>query len=137
MDAAKHHKTECCVNGANKHRFTCLNKTCLLHSWICREHIDENGPQDTEPGTVWRSLLPRLDITSCGFTLERVISQTTTLQLAPSEPPYPRTSGRKTLRLANGTFGVKPTTYHLPPEKLQMLLTKPLTQMNSSTPPIR
>ena len=31
-DAAKHHKAECYVNDKNKHKFTCLNKTYLLHS---------------------------------------------------------------------------------------------------------
>ena len=68
VDTAKHHKTECYVYGINRHKFTCLNRTCLLHSWICKDHIEENGPQsethDMESTTVRRSLLPRLDVTS-------------------------------------------------------------------------
>ena len=45
VDTAKHHETECYVYGINRHKFTCLNRTCLLHSWICKDHIEENGPQ--------------------------------------------------------------------------------------------
>ena len=44
MDTAKHHDTECYVKGTNKHKYTCLNKACLLHSWICVEHTREKGP---------------------------------------------------------------------------------------------
>ena len=44
MDVAKHHDTECYVRSTNKHKYTCLNNTCLLHSWICMEHSKENRP---------------------------------------------------------------------------------------------
>ena len=27
-----------------KHKFTCLNDTCLKHSWVCQNHADENQP---------------------------------------------------------------------------------------------
>ena len=71
VDTAKHQETECYVNGTDRHKFTCLNRTCLLHSWICKDHIKENRPQsethDTESMTVWRSLLTRLEITSSGI----------------------------------------------------------------------
>ena len=30
-------------NGA-KNKYTCLNKDCKLHSWICTAHKDENRP---------------------------------------------------------------------------------------------
>ena len=43
-DLIQHRKDECYVKSTNKHKFTCLNKTCLQHSWICRDHTDENRP---------------------------------------------------------------------------------------------
>ena len=44
MDVAKHHGTECYIRSTHKHKYTCLNNTCLLHSWICIEHSKENRP---------------------------------------------------------------------------------------------
>ena len=35
---------ECYVSSTNKHKYSCLTKTCLKHSWICEDHIDENKP---------------------------------------------------------------------------------------------
>ena len=44
IDVVKHHEDECYVKSTNKHKFTCLNKACLQHSWICCEHTEENRP---------------------------------------------------------------------------------------------
>ena len=44
MDVVKHLDTGCYVKGTNKHKYTCLNKACLLHSWICIKHTKENRP---------------------------------------------------------------------------------------------
>ena len=44
IDCNKHHQTECYVSGTNKHKFSCLSKTCLKHSWICQDHVNENKP---------------------------------------------------------------------------------------------
>ena len=41
---SKHNKTKCYVSSSRKHKFTCLNKACLTHSWVCEDHIDENIP---------------------------------------------------------------------------------------------
>ena len=41
---SKHIATECIVKHNRKHRYTCLNKDCLLHSWICKNHKEENQP---------------------------------------------------------------------------------------------
>ena len=41
MDVSKHHG-KCYVRWNNK--YTCLNSTCLVHSWICMEHPEENRP---------------------------------------------------------------------------------------------
>ena len=27
-----------------KNKYTCLNKECATHSWICTKHKDENKP---------------------------------------------------------------------------------------------
>ena len=43
-DRTKHHETECYVSSTNKHKFSCLNKPCLQHSWTCQNHVDENRP---------------------------------------------------------------------------------------------
>ena len=40
----KHLKIRCHVSSKKKHKFTCLNKACLTHSWICKDHIKENIP---------------------------------------------------------------------------------------------
>ena len=40
----KHHQIKCYVSSTKKHKFTCLNKTCLKHSWFCQDHVDENAP---------------------------------------------------------------------------------------------
>ena len=40
----KHLQNRCYVSSTKKHKFTCLNKTCLKHSWICQDHIDKNKP---------------------------------------------------------------------------------------------
>ena len=44
MDVVKHLDTGCYVKGTNKHKYLCLNKACLLHSWICIKHTKENRP---------------------------------------------------------------------------------------------
>ena len=44
LDGNRHHQTRCYVSGKNKHKFSCLNTTCLKHSWICQDHVDENKP---------------------------------------------------------------------------------------------
>ena len=44
LDCNRHHKTKCYVSGTNKHKFSCLNTSCLKHSWICQNHVDENRP---------------------------------------------------------------------------------------------
>jgi hypothetical protein len=41
---SKHIATECVVNHNRKHMYTCLNKDCLLQSWICKTHMEENQP---------------------------------------------------------------------------------------------
>ena len=41
---SKHIATECVVKHNKKHKYTCLNKDCLLHSWICKNHKEENQP---------------------------------------------------------------------------------------------
>ena len=41
MDVSKQHR-KCYVRSNN--RYTCLNSTCLVHSWICMEHPEENRP---------------------------------------------------------------------------------------------
>ena len=38
----KHLQNRCYVSSEKKHKFTCLNKTCLTHSWICQDQEDEN-----------------------------------------------------------------------------------------------
>ena len=43
-DANNHHQKNCDVTHTTKHKFSCLKKTCLKHSWICRDHIEENVP---------------------------------------------------------------------------------------------
>ena len=40
----KHIATECVVKYNRKHKYTCLNKDCLLHSWVCKTHKEENQP---------------------------------------------------------------------------------------------
>ena len=44
LDYNRHHQTDCNVSSTNKHKFSCLNKSCLQHSWICSDHSDENRP---------------------------------------------------------------------------------------------
>ena len=40
----QHHNNECYVNSDNKHKFSCLHKDCLRHSWVCKQHKYENRP---------------------------------------------------------------------------------------------
>ena len=40
----KHLLTKCYVSNTKKHKFTCLNEECTTHSWICKNHIEENTP---------------------------------------------------------------------------------------------
>ena len=40
----KHVATECPVKYGRKNKYTCLNKECLMHSWICSKHKEENKP---------------------------------------------------------------------------------------------
>ena len=42
--ANRHMSTECTVKFNRKNKYTCLHKECLLHSWICKAHKDENQP---------------------------------------------------------------------------------------------
>ena len=39
-----HLHKHCEVTQTKKHKFSCLSKTCLKHSWICQDHVEENGP---------------------------------------------------------------------------------------------
>ena len=32
------------MSRTNKHKFSCLNKSCLQHSWTCHSHTEENRP---------------------------------------------------------------------------------------------
>ena len=41
---SRHVATECVVKHGKKNKYTCLNKECLLHSWICSKHKEENQP---------------------------------------------------------------------------------------------
>ena len=38
----RHLQNRCYVLSKNKYKFTCLNKACLKHSWICQDHRNEN-----------------------------------------------------------------------------------------------
>ena len=38
------HLIDCYVSKTNKHKYSCINKECLRHSWVCLDHIDENKP---------------------------------------------------------------------------------------------
>ena len=40
----KHHLTDCYVSKTNKHKYSCLNRDCLKHSWVCLDHTEENKP---------------------------------------------------------------------------------------------
>ena len=40
----KHVTSECPVRYNKKNKYTCLNKDCLRHSWICHQHREENQP---------------------------------------------------------------------------------------------
>ena len=42
--ARTHMATDCTVRFNRKNKYTCLNKDCLLHSWICKTHKEENQP---------------------------------------------------------------------------------------------
>ena len=44
-DLLRHSTHECYMSrpGA-KNKFTCLNKECTIHSWICTKHKEENKP---------------------------------------------------------------------------------------------
>ena len=44
MDCNKHNQNRCSVSSKKKHKYTCLNTSCLKHSWICQKHADENIP---------------------------------------------------------------------------------------------
>ena len=39
-----HYRTECPITQTNKHVLSCLNASCLQHSWACPKHTDENRP---------------------------------------------------------------------------------------------
>ena len=39
-----HYRTECPITQTNKHVLSCLNASCLQHSWTCPKHTDENRP---------------------------------------------------------------------------------------------
>ena len=43
-DSNKHSQKRCSVSRRKKHKHTCLNTSCLEHSWICSKHADENRP---------------------------------------------------------------------------------------------
>ena len=43
-NCSKHLKNGCYVSSKRQHKFTCLNKACLKHAWICQDHNDENWP---------------------------------------------------------------------------------------------
>ena len=47
-DLNKHHQTDCYVTSTNKHKFSCLNKACLKHSWICMDHAAHSKEFDTK-----------------------------------------------------------------------------------------
>ena len=44
LDCNRHHKTECYVSVTYKHKFSCLNISCLEHSWTFQNHFNENRP---------------------------------------------------------------------------------------------
>ena len=41
-NCSKHLQNRCYVSSNKKHKFTCLNRACLKHAWICQDHSDEN-----------------------------------------------------------------------------------------------
>ena len=43
-NANTHFREHCKVTQTTKHKFSCLTKTCLKHSWICQDHVEENKP---------------------------------------------------------------------------------------------
>ena len=43
-NANTHLQKHCNVTQTTKHKFSCLTKTCLKHSWICQDHVQENEP---------------------------------------------------------------------------------------------
>ena len=32
------------MSKTSKNKYSCLNKDCLKHSWVCRDHAEENKP---------------------------------------------------------------------------------------------
>ena len=43
-DSNRHNQKRCSVSIRKKHKYTCLNVSCLEHSWTCSEHADDNRP---------------------------------------------------------------------------------------------
>ena len=43
-DSNKHNQRRCSVTMNKKHKYTCLNTSCLKHSWACIAHAEENRP---------------------------------------------------------------------------------------------
>jgi hypothetical protein len=44
-ERSKHEQNECSVaKRKRKNKYTCLNEECVLHSWVCPLHRDENRP---------------------------------------------------------------------------------------------
>ena len=43
-DSNKHNQKRCSVTINMKHKYTCLNTSCLKHSWACIAHAEENRP---------------------------------------------------------------------------------------------
>ena len=43
-DSNRHNQRRCAVSIKRKHKYTCLNTSCLTHSWTCTTHAEENRP---------------------------------------------------------------------------------------------
>ena len=41
-NASTHLQEHCKVTQTTKHKFSCLSETCLKHSLVCQDHVEEN-----------------------------------------------------------------------------------------------
>ena len=44
VEERTHHRTECPITETTKCVLSCLNASCLQHSWTCPKHTDKNRP---------------------------------------------------------------------------------------------
>ena len=97
-DLRKHNQTECYISKSNKHKYSCLNKECLKHSWICKDHVEENKPLFN---THCKELADKKqNITLSFVTLSSPLNP---LSKGPEAHPRPRAPGWPTLTPSLGT----------------------------------